>query len=176
MSVNQPTETVQIQNEITVDPVETIPIPTDRARRGLPVRVEVSNIRAWPGQRLRIEMHWNAFRDRWSFDAYHVNVDDMHLFSGTATLWNQYDFWPYCLLVFQTVDPTVEHITRETLPDVYLAIYPGPEGGDFLPEAEISDEEAIELFRLETGERDNPPAEYEHDPDDWIIPDEPDSV
>ena len=171
MSASDETATA-VEPPSIIDPVETLPLPADRARRGLPISVVFSEITAWPGQRLRVELEWNPFSDRWSFDVYHVNQGDDHLISGRATLGYAYiDPMPYCLLVFRTPDDTITGVTRETLPNIDLAIYPGPEGGDFLPDAGISDAEAAALFNLQQPDPEaqiTEPLEFDDElPDDF---------
>ena len=90
-----------------IDPVEILPLPTDRIRRGLPFAREFSEITAWPGQRLRVDMVWTPYRDRWTWEVFHMNEGGRRLISGTATLDHAYyDVMPYCLFRFETQDET----------------------------------------------------------------------
>lgn len=146
---SEPETDQPVEAPANISPVEILPLPLDRVRRGLPFKREFSEITAWPGQRLRVEMVWTPYSDRWTWEVYHANEDDRRLISHRATLNHPYrEVMPYCMFRFETMDETISQITRDTLPDVQLVVYPGPEGGDFLPDAGVSDAEAAVLFEL----------------------------
>lgn len=125
---------------------ETIPIPRERARRGLPIDLEVSDLAAWPAVTLRVRFDYNSQMDRWVWGVTHPGFGERIPRSVAQLEW-RYSIWPYMLCVFKTPDGEADAITPATLGDpVKLCVYPGPDGGHFLPEAGIDAEEEAALL------------------------------
>ena len=80
----------------------------------------------------RLEEEWTAS---------HPDVGEL-IPRSVATLGVNYSVYPYLLLRFVTSADDTDQITPANLGDtIHLGVFPGPEGGDFLPEADVTAED-----------------------------------
>ena len=125
--------------------VETIPIPRERVEREEQFKVRVHDLEAWPDQELIAHFEYNDYTDRWVWELEHTDAG--RLFPrGVATLRKNYSAWPWALFRFVDTDGRARAVTPRNLArNVHLAVYPGPRGGSFHPDAEIDqiDEDRI---------------------------------
>lgn len=129
--------------------VETIPLPTEKARDGEDFTVTVADLEAWPNQKLRVEFVYNTHMERWLWEAHHIGEGQI-IRRNTAVLQHSHSHWPF--ITFQFIvsggDPgDIEGITADTLGDpVKLAVFPGPLGGQFLQDSGLTAEQEQELL------------------------------
>ncbi|NEU58589.1 phage baseplate plug protein [Halorussus sp. MSC15.2] len=109
--------------------VETIPIPTEKAKRKEPIRLETTELDAWPGHRFEIRFDWNGQLDRWVLRLTHVETG-REFVRAPACLMREYALDPYVTFVLFDPANQAERVTPENLGDgVELGVFPGPGGG-----------------------------------------------
>lgn len=128
--------------------VETIPLPTEKASNGDDFAVTVTDLTAWPNQKLRVEFVHNAHMDRWTWEAHHVGEGQI-IRRNVAVLDHSHSHWPF--ITFQFLVPggpdEIKGVTTDTLgDDVKLAVFPGPLGGQFLQNSGFTREEEQRLL------------------------------
>ena len=129
--------------------IETIPLPRDAIAAGDPVDLTVEGMTAWPNQTLTAHLEYNTYRNRFTFWVTHPEFGALFP-KSTATIDVEYFAWPYCFFKFLNTGDDATAVTPSTLgTTVELAIFPGPLGGGFLPEAGLSEEEASDLLEKE---------------------------
>ena len=145
-------ETLRLREQATIDAVETIPVPAQRARRGEDFAVVTNDVTAWPDQRLEWHFAYNEFMGRWLFECRHEQMGTLFDGRSVATLGRDYSAYPYLLARFiapggDSPGNHIDAITPQTLTDaVSLAVMPGPAGGSFLDEANLTDAEEDALL------------------------------
>jgi hypothetical protein len=109
--------------------VETIPIPTAAAERKAPIRLETTELDAWPGHRFEIRLDWNGHLDRWILRIAHRETG-REFVRAPACLMREYALEPYVTFVLFDPANEAERVTPENLgSEVVLGVFPGPEGG-----------------------------------------------
>lgn len=121
--------------------VETIPLPEDRIAREEPFRVRVRDLYAWPDQQLRAAFEFNPQTENWIWELRHTRLGRLWP-KGRAVLGKGYTYHPYIMAKFLDTSGRHEHVTTENLGrDVVLAVFPGPLGGSFHPDAGMGQRE-----------------------------------
>lgn len=128
--------------------VETIPIPNERVEREEDFTVRVRNLHAWPEQTLLAHFEYNDLRDRWVWELEHERFGRL-IPKSTVTLGYRYDglmqYYMSCRFVDLAGDN--DHVSSDNLGDtVALAVYPGPLGGSYHPDSDVTPDEEDELL------------------------------
>lgn len=127
--------------------VETIPVPREKARRGEQFRVRTHDLYAWPDQELVATFQYNPHADRWVWELEHQRIGRLFP-KGIATLQYNYSAWPWALFRFIDTGRHARAVTQDNLGrNVKLAVYPGPRGGSFHPDADIDEDEEERILR-----------------------------
>lgn len=126
--------------------IETIPIPDDAPEEEDNFSVHVDDLYAWPDQELIFEFDYNGRMDRWIFEMRHAEFGKFFPRS-VATLEYEYSAFPYMLVKFVDNTGREEYVGPHNLGDgVKLAVFPGPLGGSFHPDAGISSWEEDQIL------------------------------
>lgn len=109
--------------------VETIPIPTEQAKRKEPIRLETTELDAWPGHRFEIRFDWNSELQRWILRVSHENTD-REFVRAPACLMREYTLDPYVTFVLFDPANKAERVTPQNLgSEVVLGVFPRTAGG-----------------------------------------------
>lgn len=126
---------------------ETLPLPRDQVRDGNDFTFRAHDLHAWPDQELFLHFEYNPLRERYVFEVEHSRAGRLFP-KSTATLEKNYSVWPYILFKFINPSGREGAVTTRNLRDtVELAVYPGPLGGHFHPEADIDEAEERRILR-----------------------------
>lgn len=126
--------------------VETIPLPQDRIAREEQFDVRVRDLYAWPEQELVATFEYNDHNNRWIWQLEHTQIGKLWP-KGRAILGKGYTHYPYFMAKFLDTSGRHEHVTTRNLgSDVVLAVFPGPLGGSFHPDDDITKEEEDEFL------------------------------
>lgn len=121
--------------------VETIPLPEDRVAREEPFDVRVRDLYAWPEQELIASFEYNPLVEHWYWELNNPRIGRVWP-RGRVVLGKAYTYHPYFMAKFIDTTDRHEHVTTENLGgDVVLAVFPGPLGGSFHPDDDITQEE-----------------------------------
>lgn len=105
--------------------IETVPIPDEKAKKKEPMKLEVSGIEAWPGQRFIVTLDWNPSMEKWIVTITHLNTGK-EFFNGTASLIREMSLDPYIHFMFLDPSRKATKVTPSNLGDnVILGIFRG---------------------------------------------------
>lgn len=122
-------------------PVETIPLNETRIANKEPFTIRATDLYAWPEQPIVVEFDYNPQSRRWLWECRHEELGRLWP-RGVATLDYPRSFYPFFGAKFMDTTARHEHVTTGNLgDDVVLAVYPGPRGGTFHPDSEMTEAE-----------------------------------
>lgn len=105
--------------------IEKVPIPDEKAKQKKPMKLEVSGIEAWPGQRFTVTLDWNSRMERWVVTITHLNTGK-EFFNGVASLIREMSLKPYIHFMFLDPSRQADEVTPSNLGDnVILGIFRG---------------------------------------------------
>lgn len=109
--------------------VETIPIPTEKAQRKEPIRLEMTDLDAWPGHRFELKFDWNSRLQRWILRITHRDTG-REFVRAPACLMREYALDPYVTFVLFDPANEAERVTPDNLGNgVVLGVFPRSEAG-----------------------------------------------
>ena len=133
--------------------VETIPLPRTAIVNQNSFERTVENLIAWPGQTFTLRFDYNPKMARWIWSMYHHEGEQMvsPKMPSVAHLGIDYSGWPYMLARFMAFQSEPTRVSPSNLGDtVKLVVWPGPVGGHFPSEANISQAEEDEILQRDT--------------------------
>lgn len=127
---------------------ETIPLPEEKASEKEPFQVRVKDLYAWPDQELVASFRYSDYMERWKWELEHVRLDSPRIATSKVLMGVRYSMWPYMLCKFVDESGEQTHVSPRNLGDeIKLAVYPGPLGGSFHPDAGFTQREEDAILR-----------------------------
>lgn len=127
--------------------VETIPLPRDEIEERNEFQVRVTDVEAWPEQEIVVSFEFNDLMDRWLWEMRTTRMGVV-ISKSVCTLGYDYSIWPYMMARFEdTTDSETRVRSRNLGDEIKLCVYPGPLGGSFLDEANISQSRENQILK-----------------------------
>lgn len=127
--------------------IETIPLPRNRVLNEEPFQVRMTDLTAWPDQEIVCYFEHNDYNDRWVWQL-ETAAEGIVIPRSKVVLGRKYRKWPYMAAMFRDKQDTEDRVTTQNLGDqVVLTVLPGPMGGSFPDEADISEEREDEILK-----------------------------
>lgn len=127
--------------------IETIPLPRSRIEAEEQFQVRVTDLTAWPNQEIVCSFEYNDVMGRWIWWMETASEGEV-IPRSKCLLGRRYRVWPYMAAMFRDKHDSETRVSSENLGDqVVLTVLPGPLGGSFPDEADISPEREDEILK-----------------------------
>lgn len=121
--------------------IETIPIPTDRAKRKDPIHLRVNHLDAWPNHNFILRFDWNSVIRRWVWEMERVGDGKLLFPRAPVCLARPYTHKGYLMAMFIDPGRTEDRVGARNLgEEVKLAVFAGPDSEGWDPGPEPSEE------------------------------------